>query len=423
MCAAVARATNTDPVLWRVLTVVLTFVGGIGLLAYLIGWLLIPSEGDSASPVEALVWKGRSSTSAVTTVVLLILAAITFGAVVDRGFHPGLVVLAALLAAVLLITRHEGGRGPGGAGQPPVPPGEARPMGGAGPLGGTEPPTTPMATAPTAESGAATAGYPTPPAGYRPPFAPRGPYAGPGGYPGPAPGAGPSPYPYPGLTPPGQPPMPPTPPMPPAPSGPRGSSLLGRLTVSVALLVTGVLGLLDITGMWVPASAYVAAALAVVGLGLLVGTWWGRSRALIAVGLALTIALGALTLVEQHPRPLAPRGGNVTWIPSSVSDLAPRYDNQFGNSTLDLRRVDFTGRDETVDVRVAFGRLDVLLPPTVDTSVEADLFAGDAVVFGDSWGGLNSGVHAVTDNGVDGPGGGHLRLLVHVNAGNLEVHR
>src|SRR5262245_42913483 len=49
---AVARATNTDPVLWRVLFIVLAFFGGFGILAYLVLWLGTPADGDTASPVE-----------------------------------------------------------------------------------------------------------------------------------------------------------------------------------------------------------------------------------------------------------------------------------------------------------------------------------------------------------------------------------
>src|SRR5437764_14019986 len=43
VCAASGRATNTDPVLWRVLIAVLSLVGGIGVLVYLVGWLFIPA--------------------------------------------------------------------------------------------------------------------------------------------------------------------------------------------------------------------------------------------------------------------------------------------------------------------------------------------------------------------------------------------
>ncbi len=60
VCAALARATNTDPVLWRVVLAVLGFFGGVGVLLYLVGWLVIPAEGDTASPIESLLGQGRS---------------------------------------------------------------------------------------------------------------------------------------------------------------------------------------------------------------------------------------------------------------------------------------------------------------------------------------------------------------------------
>ena len=53
----------------------------------------------------------------------------------------------------------------------------------------------------------------------------------------------------------------------------------------------------------------------------------------------------------------------------------------------------------------------------------ADVNAGDATVFGRRTGGLNGRQWENTDLGPDGRGGGTLRLLVHVNAGNLEVTR
>src|ERR1043166_3576339 len=60
VCGAFARATNTDPVLWRVLFPVTMLAGGLGAVVYLLGWLLIPAEGDTGSPIEALAGRGRS---------------------------------------------------------------------------------------------------------------------------------------------------------------------------------------------------------------------------------------------------------------------------------------------------------------------------------------------------------------------------
>jgi len=90
VCAAFGRATNTDPILWRVVLAVLSIFGGIGVIAYLLGWLLIPAEGDTATPVEALVGRGRSGTSSVLTVIGGVIVLISLGVALSEPFRPGL---------------------------------------------------------------------------------------------------------------------------------------------------------------------------------------------------------------------------------------------------------------------------------------------------------------------------------------------
>ncbi len=46
--------------LWRVLIAVLGRLSGVGVLLYLIGWLIIPAEGDTGSPpAVAIVFIAR----------------------------------------------------------------------------------------------------------------------------------------------------------------------------------------------------------------------------------------------------------------------------------------------------------------------------------------------------------------------------
>src|SRR5690606_32631316 len=68
--AALGRATRTDPVLWRVVLAVLVCFAGPGALIYLLVWLLAPEEGDTGSPLESLLGRGRSSTSPALTGLL-----------------------------------------------------------------------------------------------------------------------------------------------------------------------------------------------------------------------------------------------------------------------------------------------------------------------------------------------------------------
>jgi phage shock protein PspC (stress-responsive transcriptional regulator) len=46
-----------DPVLMRVIFAVTAFIGGIGVLAYLAGWLLMPDQGEPSSILERLISK------------------------------------------------------------------------------------------------------------------------------------------------------------------------------------------------------------------------------------------------------------------------------------------------------------------------------------------------------------------------------
>ncbi|WP_422736891.1 PspC domain-containing protein [Micromonospora sp. WMMD729] len=486
VCAAIGRATNTDPVLWRVLLAVLGFFGGIGILVYVAAWLIIPNEGDTASPVESMLGRGRSSMSPVTVIILGILVAASFGYIVTDAFRAVLLGAAILIGGALLLNRDNRGPQPSGGPVPPspagTPPGPVPPVAWPAPAYGTVPPSGPPATAPLAGDAppyapAPQGGYPTvpggqPPAtgqptvgaqpmspmatgsvaaqvsaqpatpqgtgwpasgtptvamptsgwpaapvtavpaagpatqpgattpgGYRPPFAPHGPYAAP------------APVAYP----------PPKPPKP--PKRPRERSPLGPVTFSLIFLALGVVALLDLLDVFdVGASAYFAAALATIGLGLLVGTWFGRARWLIALGLVTAAALGTATVAESYDR-IRGVDGAVTWAPTDYRDLADRYENSFGDAVLDLRGIDFTKRDTQVTVAINFGQATVVVPPNVDVTTVADVNAGDATVFGNRSGGIDGRLRESTDLGADGPGGGKLRLYIHVNAGNLEVTR
>lgn len=525
VCAAIGRATNTDPILWRVLLAVLGFFGGIGIVVYVAAWLIIPAEGDSASPVESMLGRGRSSMSPVLVIVLGILVAVLFGYIVTDVSRAVLLGAAILIGGALLLNRNaaaSAGRtgpvpppGPTGPGPAPWAAGPA-PAGAAGPTSAAAPgwpvpnvgatasapsadhpghfppppvaattglptdpavagqpvpsgfgaPTTgadagpeswyPPATAATHGGGhpgarypeqvadatgetypagwsAQTAGpwpaggtaagaipaasrdWPAPPVasgvvpptsgtGYRPPFAPYGPYAP----------AGPRP---PAATPPvrtGKPPKPPKP--------PRERSALGAATFSMIFVAIGVVAILDLTNaVPVRPSTYFAAVLITIALGLLVGAWFGRARWLIALGLVAAAALGISTLAESYEVDRA--HSPVVWQPASHEALAVRYQTRFGDATLDLRQVDFTGQSSEVTVRVNFGKLRVMVPPEVDTTVVAEVDAGEARIFGSSWSGVDNRSREVTDLGADGAGGGSLRLLLQVTAGDVQVAR
>ncbi len=488
VCGAFARATNTDPVLWRVALPVLTVLGGFGILVYLLGWLLIPAEGDSASPVESLFGHGRSSTSKWVTIVLGIISAAWVVGTFSSGIGWKIVVAAAVVGAVVVIGGARGNNAPRWSTRPVEPQPGTDPYGygwyaasgqtaagtptAGGPAAGTATMSSPTAGLPTA--GSATSGWPGDPAStatgtgwpestawpgtavaapgtqpasdslteapqdataaegatiadeagwqppaYRPPFAPGGPYAQSDPY---APTAftnlydDPTAYPvgFPGLTP-GTPAPPPETP----PAQRRRSTVARRITLFATVLVVGLLGILDATNtMSVPAPAYFAAALATVGIGLVIGSMFGRVRGPIFLGILLAIGLVVTSLTSAY------HGEQVTIRPTSFAELPTTYQGSVGQITVDLRKLDFAGQDRRIDLRLSAGQILVELPPNVDAHVVAKVGAGDTMIFGEH---NNSGLHAranVTDDGADGPGGGEVTINANIAfAGLVEVKR
>jgi phage shock protein PspC (stress-responsive transcriptional regulator) len=392
VCGALGRATNTDPVLWRVVLAVLSVFGGLGVVAYLIGWLMLPAEGDTASPIEALLVRGHSNTSVTVTVIVSMIVLVSVGAFAFEPFRPGLVAAALLCGVVLLLLRDQRGRRANGM---PVGPTQVP----------TEQPTSPGPAGP----------------GWAP--APGWHGGGPGWHAGPGwrPAAGP-PW-RPGPVGPGGPPYVPPAGWRPAPLRRRRRSQLGLLTMSIVLLAVGGLFAAELSGFAVPPTAYPATALGVVGLGLIVGAWFGRARGLIAAGILLSLVLGATTVVGDGIRSGWHTTGSITWTVTTVDGIQRTYRHGVGDARLDLSQVDFAGRNVTIDVSLDLGNLDITLPRTVDATVRANVHIGNTTVFGQSEGGIGSNTRTVTDNGPDGPGGGTVTIVAKINIGNLEVHR
>ena len=69
VCAGLGRYFNVDPILFRIGAVVLTFVGGAGVLAYLAALLLVPSEDSAAAETPAT---GRNRWLVIAGVVVLL---------------------------------------------------------------------------------------------------------------------------------------------------------------------------------------------------------------------------------------------------------------------------------------------------------------------------------------------------------------
>ena len=102
VCAAFARYTDTDPVLWRVTIAVLTLFGGAGLVLYVLAWALVPRTDRGSSFVERTLRGGDDGISA-AGVVLVVIAGVVLLGILSDG--PGLGALLVVGAVAYLVSR------------------------------------------------------------------------------------------------------------------------------------------------------------------------------------------------------------------------------------------------------------------------------------------------------------------------------
>lgn len=166
-----------------------------------------------------------------------------------------------------------------------------------------------------------------------------------------------------------------------APREPRPKSNLGAYTFALMLIVLGLLGSADIVGIMQPkAFHYVAVALSVIGLGLVVGAWRGRARGLVLLGLAVLPVLG------------------VTWVTGNVDTIVDEWERLADSETFHedeffrveevtgTENLDFGVGQVTVDLTEAVfseggelaismdvGELTVIVPPDVRVRASVDL--------------------------------------------------
>ncbi len=381
VAAAIGRRYAVDPVLVRVAFIVATMFSGMGLLLYLLGWLLLPAEGDRASGAESLLGRGRSSMSPVLTLVLILLLFPVSGAVFG-GPASGVLALAVAVGVMFLLHQSRAGLG-----EAPIPTTSGT-VAAAGATGTAS--TAEHGPDPQAEPGTTvTTDRPAPPA-----WDPLGaaPFAW--DLPEPAPAPPPQPWPAPGSR-----------------------SKVTPITLGLALLTGGIA-----SAFWPALSAAQIAALllGVVGLGLIVGSLLRDGRGLILVAIPLAL----LTWVLQAAPVSGFKLGEGRWNPATAAQVQPRYEVTMGNGRLDLTGLQLVqGQPVTTSVAVGMGQIDVILPPNVDAQVSCRAQVGNVDCLGVTDNGSFPAQVDMTDNGPDGPGGGRLVLDVHAGMGNVQVER
>ncbi len=387
VCGGLGRYLGIDPVILRIVLAALAIFGGIGLLLYALAWLLVAEDGSDTSEAQRL-FRGRATP--LTTVAAIVVGTLGVLALTDIAYHghrsKAVVFILLAVIVVIALNRRHSERIAASHGGPTATPYAA--------------PTAPTAMPYTATPYAA----PSTGASYAPPvpgnYAPLGPPAG--------------------FAPsrPLETPVPPAPPK--APKPPRQPSVLGPLALSAGIVVVGVLFALDAAhAIDISAQAVFAAALLTVGIALIIGTWIGRARALIAAGVILTVALAATAALDV---PLRGGIGVHNDTPLALSDLPATYHLGIGNQTVDLTQLKTGGKTVQVAASVGLGQLRVFVPGDAVVKVHGRVGAGDLRLLGTVTNGTHLNRNVVLDpQGPTVAGAGELDLDLRVGMGDVEV--
>lgn len=407
VAAGIANRYRIDPTLVRVGLVVAAIYGGAGIVVYLLGWLFLPEQDDEVSPFESLIGRGRSSTSAMFT-VLLCLAFIPTFSWFFNGFVPGYLSLLVLGGALYLLHRNRGhlGREQASAQEQP-----AMPMPPMPPMPPTPPtpPTAPTMPMATPASGSTTVPLADEPAADEP--EPEVRTTPPAWDPlGAAPFAWDLPDPNPQLD--VQEPEP--------EQQRRHKSRVGLVTVGLALIAMAGMGVAMAESGWIDAQHMVGVAMAIVGLGMVAGSFVRGGRGLIGLAVPLSVVGIGLTAVS----PSGWHGiGDIDVTPTKISQVRPEYKKSVGSVDLDLTQLPDSGRVRS-DIDLGLGDVRVVVPQNADVFLRCHTDIGDVNCFDLVQDGINDRDDAqIVDYGDNGPGGLEVRMNIDVGTGSLEVSR
>lgn len=421
VCSGLAERLGVDPIVVRVLAVVLAFFAGIGVAAYLTAWVLIPNRSE-----EIVAERGVRG-GEVGPLLLSVLAVLAVAGLVLRGprewvggwgWAPFWLAVIAITLVVWLVARNRSGTtwqspawpsppGPAAPGPAePAPPGPA-----AGPQGSGVP--DPSSAAPDTPSGlpSDTRGITsmtaaTPPQGSAPAYEP------------PPPGQSPPPGPV-------QPAYgPPPPPAPQRPRVPRAGFLAAVVTGGLALVVYGLMTLLHDRLGW-PGDGHavaLAGALTVFGLATLTFGIIGLRAGLTAV-VSVVLALVTWGTAAAPTINVAGGVGDRYWAPVAASSHT--YELGVGNATLDLGTYPTEATPgQTIRVSIGAGDLRILVPADLTVRVDGTVTAGTVTVDGvdlgqtDSRSGPRVEVHETY-----GPAPTDVIVRASVGAGQIQIDK
>ncbi|CAN5128773.1 hypothetical protein BH18ACT5_BH18ACT5_10290 [soil metagenome] len=191
-------------------------------------------------------------------------------------------------------------------------------------------------------------------------------------------------------------------------------SPLGQITIGATVIGLGILALIDRATPAIEAGPrhYFALAVTILGLGVLVGAFFGRARWLIPFGLLLIPVTAGAGIVEY---------GNTareqTLRPTTFAELESVYELGVGELTIDLSELPWNGEAIEVAGSVGVGRLELILPPNVAIEAVTEVGIGASVNPSATEGGLG-----VEHNYTVGVGaGGTVTANLEVGIGEIEV--
>lgn len=355
----------------RAFFVVTAFFGGLGLALYAAGWALIRSDDESESPAERF-FDGASSTKSWIGIGLIFIAALIL--LENLTFFSGGVVFAAglLVVGVLLYLGHipietSGAKSQEGVQQVTINTSVESPA------THTESPSDSSAV-----DGASHAGGGTPP----------------------------TPTPTPPL-------------LPPSAAQPKEQSILGRITIGVMLLAMGVLAVLDNfegVPVYPEPRHYLALAVTILGVGLLVGAIAGRARWLILVAVVLVPTMLFSPAFEYE---WTSETFDEFHSPTTFDEVNEFYSLDIGNLVIDLTELPWDGELIDINARVDAGNIEIRIPHSVGLVGNASVDIGHVGAPDRESSGLGNPNLAFDDPRQAGT----VNLDAHVDLGNIDIRR
>ncbi|GAB2328947.1 PspC domain-containing protein [Streptomyces variabilis] len=405
VCSGLARQYDMDPVIFRITLAVLSATGGIGLIFYGFAWLFVPYDDEDENQVRRLL-TGRVDGHTLAAVLFALVGCGVFLSMLSNdGVLSFAVILSLLLAGAAYWSRRRGTPSPdpiaaqAAADAPPEP--QAPPV---------------------------PAAYPS---WWREPIVKDGTYVGGTGYlwgpedsrdldiataagVGVRSGSG-------GAKDVWRPPQA----RPPKPAGPRG---IGGWVFLFALLAAGLgTGLTwETHPLGTSLQTGLACALGVIGLGIAVSAFLGRTGAG-SIVLAILTA-GLLAGSTAMPDGIGTDWTRTGWRPASVAQIRPMYDLGAGEGKLDLSAVRVPAGDTvSTQVEVGLGRIHVIVPRDATVRLHVEVGLGDIQVPGDGRKDVDVAPGKYKEMTLEPPPGagkaGTLRLDLRVGAGQAEVSR